>query len=566
MKQKENHKLHILLLLGAFVLGLGFRLVRLGVPALSDYESEIALQALAIARNTGIRFGSHVAYIGLTGFSFFIFNASDFLARFWSAFLGSLLIFVPFLFREKIGHWQATILSFVFAISPEMVGLSRIIGSPMMAMVFLLLALGFVCKQKPILLGLTLALGLMSGQGFWTGVFILGLSYLIARWLFSQSNVFSLPSLKKKRSFWLRSGLSFLATILIVGTGFFLSSESLSGIFSGLISFIRDFVIPSSAPFVVLPMALVAYSGGAVILGIWGSLHGILTKDKTDLFLLCWWLFGLAFLFLYPGGQTGDLIWISFPLWVLSVRVLCHVWRLPKKSRFVMAVMAVLVIAVAGFILFAVRSLLSNALMESSTLETFLALIGGIVLLVVIILLVSYGWTEEVALSGLILGIVIVFSAGMISVSVNSSGLAPEPSFEIWYPDEGVISPQWLDISIDRIAEWNAVSTSPLDIAVSNYDTPGMQWFMHDKASVYFEPYLPPQSEPAMLITDIEEIPGISSGYRGQDLVWSRRAAWGEMTAFDYFSWLITRDTPAYSNEIIFWVRTDLMPDDEFTH
>lgn len=565
MRQNEKTKLHILLLLSAFTLGLGFRLVRLGVPALSDHEAAIALQALGAARHSDVLMGSHVAYVGLTGLSFFIFQASNFLARFWQAFIGALLVFVPFFFREKIGYWQATILAFIFAVSPELVGLSRLIGSPMTAMVFLLFTLAFLSHHKPVLLGLTLALGLMSGEGFWHGVFILGLSYLIARWFFDVSDTFLAPSIRQGKHFWLRSGLSFLTTLLIVGTGFFLSPEGLSGIFSGFVSFIRGFVIPGAVPFVVLPMALIAYSGGAVIFGVWGSLHAILKKNKIDLFLLGWWLVGLAFLFLYPGAVTGDLIWVSFPLWVLSARVICHVWRLPDRSRFVMVVTAVLVVAVAAFLLFATRSMVRNAGMESDPLNTFLALIGGVVLLVVIILLVSYGWTEDVAFAGLILGLAVVFSVGLITVSVNSTGLAPEPSFEIWYPNEGVISSEWLDVSIDRVYDWNALSSSPVEIAVSDYDMPGMRWFMRDRAPVYFVPYLAPQSEPAMLITDIQEIPGISSGYRGQDLIWSRRAAWEEMTSFDYFSWFLTRDVPDDTNEIIFWVRTDLMPDGEFT-
>ncbi len=566
MKKEHEQKLHILLLIGAFAIGLAFRLIRLGVPALSDFEAEIALKALGVARGSEIQFGPHVAYVGLTGFSFSVLSSSNFLARFWSALIGALIVFIPFLFREKIGHWPAMILSFILAISPEMVGLSRLIGSPMMSLVMLLLALGFVYHQKPILTGICLAVGLMSSQGFWMGGFILGCSYVLARWLFKVSEIFDLPSIANKRSFWLRLGLSFLATLLLVGTGFFLSPGNVSGTLSGFISFIRGFITSDRAPFMVKPLTLVAYAGGAVVFGIWGSLRGILSRNKMDLFLLCWWVVGLAFVLLYPSGAPVDMVWVTLPLWILSARVVFPVLQLPEKSRFVMVVTIVLVVVVAAFMLFAMRTLVSKSDGDSSTLNTFLALIGGIVLLIVIVLLVNYGWSEKIALPGLIFGLVIVFTAGLISVSVNSTGLAPESSYEIWYPNEAVLSPKWLGVSIERITEWNAVSQNRLEIAISDFDTPGMRWFLRDGDPVYFLSYLSPQSEPAMLITNAQEMPGISSGYRGQDLIWSRMAAWEAMTPYDYLKWLMTRVAPTYSKEIVFWVRTDLMLDEDYSN
>jgi hypothetical protein len=60
-------------------------------------------------------------------------------------------------------------------------------------------------------------------------------------------------------------------------------------------------------------------------------------------------------------------------------------------------------------------------------------------------------------------------------------------------------------------------------------------------------------------------MPEISSSYRGQDLVWSREILWNEMSAFDYLKWIITRDAPTASKEIILWARMDLMPDDRIT-
>ena len=60
-------------------------------------------------------------------------------------------------------------------------------------------------------------------------------------------------------------------------------------------------------------------------------------------------------------------------------------------------------------------------------------------------------------------------------------------------------------------------------------------------------------------------MPEIAGGYRGQDLVWESWPLWSQMDAFDYLSWLLTRDVPVVTENVIIWVRTDLMPDAQFS-
>jgi len=230
-----------------------------------------------------------------------------------------------------------------------------------------------------------------------------------------------------------------------------------------------------------------------------------------------------------------------------------------------MAVTAVLVVVFSAFMLMAMRSLVNLTGTQSQELNVMIALVGGVVLLVAMILLVSYGWSEDVAMAGLLMGLAIVFCAGLISVSVNATGLAPDTSYELWYPEQAYLSPEWMMISIDRIIGWNASGGTPVEIAVSDYKTPGMQWVLRDYDPVHFVPYLVHQSQPGIIITDGREIPEISNSYRGQGLVWSREVLWGEMSPFQYLKWLVTRDAPTAANQIILWVRTDLMPDSQFT-
>ena len=561
MNQTKQSHLHLYLLLGALLVALGLRLVRLGHLPLDDGEATLALQALAAARGSGTMFGSFPAYVGLTGLSFKLFADTDFLARFWPALAGALIVFVPPLFRKWIGQWPATILSIVLAVSPEMVDLSRIVGSPMMAFVLLLLAVGLFLNRKPGFSGIALALALMSGVGFWIGVVILGISVGLSTWVFHVSEILDLSEIEDKKSFWTNFGLAFGATVLLVGTGFFMAPANLGGVFGGLADFIRGFAQSSGTPLLHYFLVLIGYTSEALLIGLIGSIRTVFTKSKLDIFLAVWWLVGLAFVILYPAGGSADMVWVTLPLWLLTVRVMFFAWRKPREYRFVMIVTAIAVVIVMAFMLLAFRGLINAPYAQGQNWNFLLAIIGGAVLLVAIVILVWLGWSQEAGISGLLAGLAVVFVVGLFALSIHSTGLAPKTSVELWYPDRDRVSTEWLRVELDRVIDWNTSGQGPLEIAVSDFDVPAMRWFLRDDKSVVFLPYLPLDSQPGVLITGIEESPEAASGYRGQDMLWSQEVVWSAATPVQYLSWLLTRDAPQVDHQIILWVRTDLMPD-----
>ncbi len=565
MKKLDKPTFHILLLVGALVIAFSFRLIRLGAMPLYDSEAEIALEALSIARGNSYEVGPFPAIVGLTGFDFFIFKPGNFLARFWAAAFSSLIVVVPFLFRERIGSRGAALSSLILAISPEMVGPSRLIGTPIMAMVCLLLGLGFLIDRKPILAGIFSALGLMSGPGFWFGVVTVGASLLVSDWLFGSSQVLTHTTIDRKKHFWLRFGISSGMVLLVIGTGFFMAPQGLSGVFSGFVQFFRGIFLPSTFSVELRLLSLIAYAGGAVLFGLWGGIRGAVLRNKLDQFLFVWAGIGLVLYLFYPAGQPSYLIWVTLPLWLLAARAFAFIWRFPHYSRLVVVGTALLVMVVSVFMLLAMRTLIRPGLGQTQQVNTFIALIGGLILLVAVVLLINFGWAEEIALAGLISGVAVVVLVGLVAVSVKTTSLSPEASYELWLPDDQPITTQWLKISIDRVLTWNEVRDEPVEISAADFETPAMVWVLSDYEPVNFVPYLAPQSRPGILITDIRAIPEISSAYRGQDLVWSRQVLWSEMTAFQYLEWLITRKAPTQENQIIFWVRTDLLPDEQFS-
>lgn len=197
-------------------------------------------------------------------------------------------------------------------------------------------------------------------------------------------------------------------------------------------------------------------------------------------------------------------------------------------------------------------------------LNPLIAIFAGIALIAAILLLVRFGWSGEVAFAGLIMGAVVVLGVTSISFTVNSTGINPIPHHEIWYPQQTYQTPEWMMATINRVMEWNASGSDPVEIAVVENDTPAMRWILRDLQPVSFVPFLPPQSQVGMIISNDQTIPEIAESYRGQELVINRTVPWQGLTANQYLRWWMTRDVPTIPNQAIIWVRTDLMPDAQF--
>ena len=84
----------------ALLLGVAIRFVNLGTAPLTDSEANLALQALALAKGNSIAaqaLSPEPGYIVLTSWLFSMFGSSNFLARFWPAVAGSLLVLLPWI-------------------------------------------------------------------------------------------------------------------------------------------------------------------------------------------------------------------------------------------------------------------------------------------------------------------------------------------------------------------------------------------------------------------------------------------------------------------------------------
>jgi hypothetical protein len=363
----------------AIVLAVGLRFYNLGAPPLSDEEARWAMQALQVARPalTGGDFviGPQPAYVFLTGVMFALFGSSNFLARFWPALAGTVLILLPVFLRSRLGRYAAIIMAFGLAIDPGLVTVSRQAGGPMMAVSFGLMALGLWIARNAVLSGSFAGLASMSGPVVFTGGISFALAWVAAKFTPKQrvelnpshstsqevtlevdiegsapdqEHVF--PTREDKRWFLISAG----GVILLLGTLFFRYPQGLVALFRTLPIYLQGWVVPSGVPALRLLAALLVFQPFALFFGIVGATRWLADRFEDNnrygvelLILIFWTIILLVMLLLYPAKQVSDLAWVLVLLWALAA------WELqrypPEKGTSPISV----ILASFVFILFA---------------------------------------------------------------------------------------------------------------------------------------------------------------------------------------------------------------------
>ena len=77
--------LEFLAYLVVLVIAAALRFSSLGALPLTDHEASLGLQALRLSRGEQIMLSGEPGYIALTTFLFYLFEPTDFTARFWPA-------------------------------------------------------------------------------------------------------------------------------------------------------------------------------------------------------------------------------------------------------------------------------------------------------------------------------------------------------------------------------------------------------------------------------------------------------------------------------------------------
>jgi hypothetical protein len=557
----------------AFACAAGLRLLHLGALPLSDFEADWALQALHITQGLNPAIGANPAYVHLTALLFYLFGPTNFLARFWPALAGSVLVLAAWFLRGRLGRIPALILAFGMAIDPGLAAMSHLAGGPMLAIAFLVLAFLMWTEDRRAAAGIFAGLALLSGPSVWLGLAGVGLAWVFGSGVgrkplvqeegqAAHTEPASSPArfhLEEARGpfFW------GLGTLVVVGSLFFISPKGLPAFVASLGIFLRGWWTLSDVQIWRPLLALPAYEILPLVFGIVGVVRGILKRDIDTLRLGIWALVALILALIYPGKQTGDLVWALLPLWVLAAVELARHFDFQNSNGWEVAGT---VTVVAAFLVFGWLNLatITNMDWSSDLVRTRLWVLAAVILLIVLsLLLVGTGWSLSVARLGAVWSGVLVLTLFTVAMSTGAAGLREPLTVELWQPEPRIGRVDILLKVANQISDLNRGYANQLPLTILNEASPALHWLFRDW-QIQDVNELAPDVTPEMIITPSGDL-SLTAKYRGEPLVLHEAADWAKASPANWLKWFVYRQMPVLREDVILWVRGDLMLDSQAT-
>ena len=563
MKEKRITTEAILYII-AFIVALGVRLLRLGMAPLSDFEASWALQALDVARGAPSAIGPNPGYIFLNGVLFFIIESSDALARLLPALVGAGLVWVPYLFRRRLGTKAGVIMAFGLALDPGLIALSRLAGSPMMAMGFGLLAVGFWYVRKPLWAGVFGGLALLSGPAFLQGLIGILLALIIAN-LLERFNILDPlgDELKFDRSkphltIWL---VVFFGTIIVAGSLFLRYPQGFGALAETLPAYLHGWFNPSGIPATRLIAALVFYQPLALIFGVIAIVRGWIYRNNLSRWLSIWFFTSLILSLIFQGRQVWDVAWTLIPLWALASIELARYISVSKEDRWPMLGEALLIIILAVIVWLNLAGAANVVGDDQVARLRWVVILGATVLGIVTTILVALGWSSKAAVRGLVLGVCISVGLYVIASMWGVSQVHANGENELWNPPPYSRRMDSLVTTLGDLSEGETGFRNTMEsVAVS--EAPSLRWALRDWSDTKYSTDIAFGDLPPVILKSGEQAaPSQTVAYRGQGFGLWAYPAWDGALPIDWPKWLVFREAPHYYEELILWARGDIFPD-----
>jgi len=532
------------------------------------------LQALHLAQGQSPLLAPQPAYILLTSIFFAIIESTNFMARAVPALAGSALVFAPYFFREKIKPRPALILACLLAIDPGLVALSRLSGGIMLAVTSLLFAWGMWMNRRLTFAGIFLGLALLSGPSIWSGLLMLGLTWIFLRGIqpkptaeqFAISNLQSPVSDSPITNPRLQLILPLIATLVLTGTLFLTTPTGLSAALASLPAYLNGWVAPSTMTPGRTLLTFVAYEVLGISLAIFALIRGFRTNSKRILRLSLW--LGVALLLAVFHRQTDELAWVIIPLLTLAALELSHAFDMYREEYLEVGVVVTAIVILVAYIWFNISNIALNPYQVPATVPIFgvvqnpryFVLYGSLLILMVSIGLVAFGWSARTARLGATWSFVIFFGIYSLAAAWGASGLRNPNGVELWLPALRPLQANLLRASVDEISEFSLGHIYSQPVTIFGVSSPALEWVLRNN-EVEVVSTLDPQVAPPIVVTSLMNDLALPSAYRGQDFIWRQTPQWDVAQSPDWVKWFVFRQLPLENETIILWARDDLFPD-----
>jgi hypothetical protein len=561
MKNEKTITTETALYVSFFLVALILRLLYLGQAPLLESEARWAFQAWQLSQGESTTISSQVGYLAFTEALFSFIGGTNFLARLWPAFVGSLLVWLPYSFRKELTRIPALILAGGLALDPALIPVSRISGSPMPALVFLLLAVGAFHTKRISWALFFLGLGLISGPAFWIGLLLLALSVLVCRFL----KVFEPGTYIKTRmeyfrespESWVVSSTPALLGLLIISSFFLRNFQGIGAWPGSLLEFFRSWGDSSSLGLGRFLIYFLLNNPLIVLFGIAGFITAWRTDQPFGKMLSIWFVITLGGLLLYPSRQAMDLIWVIIPLWAATAFELDRIFFLARTTWITYA-LASLVVILTSLNWLTFTGLIYQSAQPNAVFLGLGLLAASLALLILSVTIVTSEWGRAMAWKGLASGAAATLFLFLVaSLSLDSYLMEKDPRSIF---SDGSGSGQ-MELLVNSIADASITYTGRPDSIQGAViaDNDALRWALREFEDIDY--LISPGSgiEYPFLITKGDGgIQALQDNYRGQDFVLSSSPGWSRILPDNWIKWVAFREGPILNEYLILWIRNDI--------
>ncbi len=552
-KQNSIVTLEVILYAILLCVGFVFRLGALGQKGLSDHEAKYALQAYRLSVNESTGISGEPGYLGMATGLFKITDANNFTSRIFSGVFGTLLILVPALFRKYLGKVPALVLATFLVFDPGMISLSRTAASSMMGITCFFAGVGFLINRRQILASLSWGFFLSAGTSIWIGALV----FLIIFFAFKSE---SDKDRERLQINWLELIVPGAVLFVVVTTQFMATPRGISGFGTSFVEYIQSWKQTPQVTLGLFIIEVILLQLPMLVIGFVGIVRGIIKKDKIVLFLATWWGLALISILVNPSRNPLQLGWVTLPLLTIAAITITNFFAKVRFDNpwigFGQIVFSFLMFAVTFLYLLNITNFpeLDPILYRNKLLAVFLPLI----LLAAITGLFTWGWSSQSAKSGLLISLITLGVVVFLSSGWNATHWTSSSSLNLWKTEYSITGERLLINELNDLAKWTSGQTNTLDIEVSGLELPSLEWSLRNFDTVSNSSQVNKNTTSEVIITSLSSSFEPGASYRGQLVKWAQRPDVSVFTVWDWIKWLIYKDSPVQTQDIIVWVRNDL--------
>jgi len=554
-----------LLLLLAFWL----RFINLGVMPLSGLEAKPALSSLNISQYKITESDNQPLYISLTSLLFEFINSSNLLARFLPAFAGSVMILLVYFYYPKLTSGEVLSLALLLAIDPAFISISRQVDSRILVITFFIASMGFLYKKKYLLAGISSALLVLSGLYFWH-VTLICLIYILFIECFEKiahNRIFgTLIKTIIKQGDWKKYILCFSLSLVLFGTRFLSAPLPINQIVQSFIDYFNGW-INNSGVFSQAPLTLIVLFTGYPLFILIGSIEVIWTliEHKRSIYLIFWFLIISFFITLaYPVAEHVDIIFIIPFYFYFFIQFLMRFIQKLKGNLKTSLLATIPIISLIAIIWLTILRTINFTSGIYEIEQLLIVIIGCLLLIGIILIIVSWGWSYTCAINSVTLALVLILGIYHLSTTAHILGASSTQETEVWWIDGYFKDSELVLKSIDRISLMNSGLNNETDIVIEGSSLPSVSWLLRQYNLKTIDKYSR-FSSPAIIITKEEKPSFLDSSYRGFKFILTTKPYWIEdikkyFLTKDFYQWLFLRKNMVKNEEYYLWAQADLFP------